>query len=112
MDTPIGRRPKPRSFVASFLARDPAATSFLSSDFRDPQARLRHTRQAAEGAVCASLLDELAVQDAVLPPSAARRASLDALSRRGTAAVITGQQVGLFGGPLYSFYKAATAVAA
>jgi bacillithiol biosynthesis cysteine-adding enzyme BshC len=116
MDNTIGPRTrpvtKPRSFVASFLAGDPAARPFLPSDFRDPQVRLAHLRRAAQRAVCAPLLEELAAQQAALPPSASRRASLDALSRPGTAAVITGQQVGLFGGPLYSFYKAATAVAA
>ena len=51
----------------------------------------------------------LAAQNARLAPSPARDAHLEAL-RRGAAAVVTGQQVGLFLGPLYTLYKAASAV--
>lgn len=51
----------------------------------------------------------LVAQNARLSPSPARDAHLEAL-RQGAAAVVTGQQVGLFLGPLYTLYKAASAV--
>jgi bacillithiol synthase len=99
-----------RAFSASFLNGDPTAIGFLPSDFRDPAARAAQARRAAERAVSAPVLEALATQNAAFPPSAARQANLEALARRGTAVVITGQQVGLFLGPLYTYYKAATAV--
>ncbi len=59
--------------------------------------------------VASAVADELQRQNAAYAPSAARDAHLAAL-RQGAAAVVTGQQVGLFLGPLYTVYKAASAV--
>ena len=67
-------------------------------------------RLAAGRRVPAALLEVLREQQAALPASAARQASLEALAEGGVAVVATGQQVGLFLGPLYTFYKAASAV--
>ena len=58
----------------------------------------------------AETITALRAQAARLPASAAREANLQALAQPGTVVVVTGQQVGLFLGPLYSFYKAASAV--
>ena len=52
----------------------------------------------------------LVSQNAGLAPSPARDAHLAAL-QHGAAAVVTGQQVSLFLGPLYVIYKAASAIA-
>ena len=54
----------------------------------------------------AELVDQLAVQNA----SASAKPALEAL-RQGAGVVVTGQQVGLFGGPLFTPFKAATAIA-
>lgn len=51
----------------------------------------------------------LVEQNRRFAPSAARDAHLAAL-RRGAAAVVTGQQVGLFLGPVFNLYKAVSAI--
>ncbi|HEX2571936.1 MAG TPA: bacillithiol biosynthesis cysteine-adding enzyme BshC [Polyangia bacterium] len=99
------------NFSAAFLAGDPRALAFLPASFRDPKARLERARERAWRQVPPRLLELLHEQDRALPPSEARRRHIDALGRPGTLVVATGQQVGLFLGPLYTFYKAASAVA-
>ena len=101
-----------RSFSSSYLAGDAAAAAFLPRDFRQRVVRIAAARQAAERRVDAALLATIAEQHAVLPASAARDRNLEALAGGRTAVVVSGQQVGLFLGPLYTFYKAATAIAA
>ncbi|HEY0705318.1 MAG TPA: bacillithiol biosynthesis cysteine-adding enzyme BshC [Polyangia bacterium] len=100
-----------RSFLSAFMSGDPAVRGLLSLDFREPAARARRVAAVKTQVVPPALLAELRAQNEEWPESASRRANLEALARPGTVAVITGQQVGLFLGPLYTFYKAASAVA-
>lgn len=95
-----------------YATGDEAALRFFAHDFRDPAA----LRAAAERAASLSrdretLADVLAEQNARWGNEGeAVRANVEALRDVGSAAVVTGQQLGLFGGPLYTAYKAATAV--
>jgi bacillithiol biosynthesis cysteine-adding enzyme BshC len=100
-----------RPFSTSYLSGEAVARAFVPLDVRSPAARIARTRAAAARRLDPALLDELRAQQRRLPPSPARDANLAALAGGGTAVVATGQQVGLFLGPLYSFYKAASAVA-
>ncbi len=84
--------------VRSYYAHEPSVDGALhaASQVRlDPQ----HRR---------SLVDALSEQNDSGDPSTA--ASLDLLSSPNTVAVVTGQQVGLYGGPVFTLYKALTAV--
>jgi bacillithiol synthase len=95
------------SLVDRYLAGD--ARAVFEGHFRDADDRRRAVKRAVRS-LSPRVADILAAQNAAYAPSAARLQHLAAL-RRGCAAVVTGQQVGLFLGPLYTIYKAASAIA-
>jgi bacillithiol synthase len=83
------------------------ASEFFPSSFAHTGDRMRAVERA--GRISASVLARIEAQNAGFGPSGARSRQLSALAA-GAAVVVTGQQVGLFLGPLYTVYKAATAV--
>lgn len=101
----------PGPFFSSYVAGEAGAQSFLAARFQNPRQRVEQVRLAAKRRAPDALIEVLQQQQEMLPPSTRRQENLEALSRPGTVAVLTGQQAGLFLGPLYSFYKAASAIA-
>jgi bacillithiol biosynthesis cysteine-adding enzyme BshC len=99
-----------RSFISAFLDGDRAALALLPDTFRHQAARIAHAKSVARP-IAPELAAILRAQEESLPPSRQRRENIDALAK-GACAAITGQQMGLFLGPLFTYYKAATAIAA
>ncbi|HEY6908803.1 MAG TPA: bacillithiol biosynthesis cysteine-adding enzyme BshC [Myxococcales bacterium] len=97
-------------FAPPFLASEPRATALLPDGFRRREAWRAEVDARRAQRMAPEVWSALAAQQQPLPRSDARQRNVEALSRPGTVAVVTGQQVGLFLGPLYTFYKAATAV--
>ena len=100
----------PSSFTPAWLANDPAAAGWLPLDFRRQADRGRAVQAATAHSMPAGLVDVIAAQQARLPACQARDRAVAALRNPDAMAVVTGQQVGLFLGPLYTLYKAASTV--
>ena len=100
-----------QSVFTALLAGRPEARSLLPGRFEDPEEWTRAADRAAASRVPGPVMEEMVRQSRALPLSEARTRMLEKLTHPGATVVVTGQQVGLFGGPLYTLHKAATAIA-
>lgn len=90
---------------------DGDAVELLPASHRDAAARRDIVARAAARSMPAAVRQALRSQNTSDDPSEAQRDAIAALDAPDLSVVVTGQQVGLFVGPLYSLWKAATAIA-
>lgn len=94
-----------RSFTAAWMADKAEATALLPLRHRDPAQRRQAAMRAAERSIHPAVLASL------VATTPAQEESRRLLAEGGACCMVTGQQAGLFGGPLYSVYKTAAAIA-
>ncbi len=99
------------AFTPAWLRDETRATAMLPLAFRDPEQRRQAVDEAARRPIDPAVHAAIVAQEARRPQSPARANALARLAEPGAIAVVTGQQVGLCLGPLYTLHKAAAAVA-
>ncbi|MDT8340276.1 MAG: bacillithiol biosynthesis cysteine-adding enzyme BshC [Longimicrobiales bacterium] len=98
------RRPGGNALVQAVLAGDAQACAFYAHRWQDPDAYRSRAWELAERH------GDTGWTEAVRAPSERARERLEAVRREGGFVVTTGQQPGLFTGPLYALHKALSAV--
>jgi bacillithiol biosynthesis cysteine-adding enzyme BshC len=93
-----------------YLAFD-RVSEFFNGDYRDPTAYERQISRLQSRAFGRERLAEILREQNLSSGCGPRTLqNIEALAQDGTCAVVTGQQIGLFSGPLYTIYKALTAI--
>lgn len=99
-----------KALFLDYLQRYERLAAFFAADPRDEKAWAeRAARVAEKPRDLARLAGILRQQNKALGADEKALGTIDLLAK-GALAVVTGQQVGLLGGPLYTLYKALTAV--
>jgi len=94
-----------------YVEKSGSAASFFNGDFRDPSAFERQAEAVRARPIRRDALAEiLSDQNRRYGCGPRTLARIDQIVREKAGAVVTGQQVGLFSGPLYTIYKALTAI--
>ena len=100
---PHSELPHTSKLFADLLYNFGRVASFYAHDASDPDAFARAARDIR------MLSEQRAALVAALRLQNPGHPALERLAREGTVAVVTGQQVGLYGGPAFTVYKALTA---
>lgn len=96
-------------FSDAYAAALPAAASLLAPRYLHQEGRFEAT-EARAGRIDPAVVADIRRVNERLQASEVRNRHLNELSADRVACVVTGQQCGLFGGPLYAAHKAAAAI--
>ncbi|HMA54411.1 MAG TPA: bacillithiol biosynthesis BshC, partial [Acidobacteriota bacterium] len=111
MSIPTSRLPHLPRLVDDYYHDYGKVREFFNGDFRDAAAFERQTERArARRIPRGELAAILAEQNRDYGCGPLTLGSIEALDRDEACVVVTGQQAGLFSGPLYTIYKALTAI--
>lgn len=96
---------------STYTAEFSPLASFFAGDYRDPRQRGQISRQVADKySFRNELVEVLTEQNTGFGVSTQTLANIERLSDHTAVAVVTGQQLGLFGGPLYTLLKTITTI--
>jgi bacillithiol biosynthesis cysteine-adding enzyme BshC len=100
-------------FVRRYAAGDPAVAEFFGPRPAALDASLDGVRRGSllDRGARRALVEALRAQPGAIPEAPAQRDAIAALEEEATLAVVTGQQPGLFLGPLLTLHKAVSAIA-
>jgi bacillithiol synthase len=108
---PMNNLPRLPRLVHDYFYSYGKVEEFYNGDFRDAAAFTRQTERAIARPLPRKLLAEvLAEQNQSYGCGARTLDQIQKIAREKACAVVTGQQVGIFSGPLYTIYKALTAI--
>lgn len=104
--------PGHQNLFLDYLYEFENVAEFYSNDFRNKENYLKIFKNVAENRRILSpdISELLTRQYSQLDPSRLTQQNIKKFSDKKTLAIVTGQQLGIVGGPLYTFYKIITAI--
>jgi bacillithiol synthase len=104
--------PGHQNLFLDYLYEYENVAEFYSNDFRNKETYLKIFKNVTESRrdLSPSISELLSRQYSKLNPSNLTQQNIKKLSDKKTLAIVTGQQLGIVGGPLYTFYKIITTI--
>ena len=104
--------PGHQNLFLDYLYEFDNVADFYANDFRNKDNYLKLFKSITEKkrSLSPGINDLISKQYSQLNPSELTLKNIEKLSENRTLAIVTGQQLGILGGPLYTFYKIITAI--